>query len=220
MFAALDDGTIYIRDFRSDAEGLDPVWTGTLSDPSLIESLIADLPRGGDSTFGTSGGDSSTVIVTLDGEAISALHNPRFVPNDPDQARARELTLDIVYERLTRPEWWNSSDLLEEPLQRAALDTVVVFALEPRSRSSFNDDYQAKPYIEVPWPFERPAFECFFLQDPEAHDFVALLPAGDQRVLWILDEDLAFLTWSERWLLPYETPCEPDVPPLSARFDQ
>ncbi len=98
--------------------------------------------------------------------------------------------------------------------------TPVVFALEPRSRSSFNDDYQATPYIEAPWPFEPPAFGCFSLQGPEAHDFVELLPSGDENVLWILDEDLAFLTWSERWLLPYETPCEPDVPPLSARFDQ
>ncbi|HIE22290.1 MAG TPA: hypothetical protein EYP73_06810, partial [Acidimicrobiia bacterium] len=42
LFAVLTDGTIYIRDFRDEGSGPDPVWTGRLADPSLVESLVAE----------------------------------------------------------------------------------------------------------------------------------------------------------------------------------
>ena len=76
LFAVLTDGTIYIRDFRDEGSGPDPVWTGRLADPSLVESLVAELPRGGDSVFGITGMDGATLIVVLDGEPITALWGP------------------------------------------------------------------------------------------------------------------------------------------------
>ncbi len=176
------------------------------------------MPRGGDSTFGTSGGDAQTVIVVLDGEPVAALHNPRFVPNDPDQRAARDLAVKLIYEQLANPEWWISGTLLDEPLSQADLDTVVGLASDPRQRSSFDDDYQARPYVETPWPFGPPRFGCFFLRGADAEAFAEILGADDQKVLWTLDDGLAFLTGSERWLLPYEVPCEPQIPSLATRF--
>ena len=219
FFVVLDDGTVYLR-HPPFGEPLAPVWTGELSDPSSVENLIADLPRGGDSTFGASGSDAGTVIVVLDGEPVTAIYNPRLEVDDPEQKEARDLALEIIYNQLAKPEWWNSSGLLQETLRRAELDAMVGFATEARQRSTFDDAYRTEPYVEVSWPLKPPRPGCFSLEGSAAEAVVEALAVEEGTVLWTLPNGQAFLTQSERWLLPYETPCDPDGPSLAARFDE
>jgi hypothetical protein len=222
FFAVLDDGTIYIRDFRAEVSGPDPVWTGRLADPSLVESLVVDLPRGGDSTFGIRGMDGATLIVVLDGEPITALWGPWNTAQDPTAQQARELAIQIIYDQLASPGWWEQPGLLEEPLRPAELDRLVGQA------SEFIDQLPQearRTAVRTPWPGELPnlegprAFECFVIQGAGALEVDEILTTTEQQVLWVVG-NIEFFTVRERWLLPYETPCEPNAPPITARLDE
>ncbi|HIE22152.1 MAG TPA: hypothetical protein EYP73_06085 [Acidimicrobiia bacterium] len=78
--------------------------------------------------------------------------------------------------------------------------------------------------VRVPWPGELPdlegprAFECLMVEGPVAVEVAGVLTDTEQQVVWMV-VDFEFFTVRERWLLPYETPCEPGVPSLAARFD-
>lgn len=219
--AVLADGTIYVRDFRAETSGSDPVWTGRLSDPSQVESLVADLPRGGDSTFGLIGMDGATLFVVLDGEPITALWGPWHEAQDPQAQAARELAIEIVYDQLASREWWDQSGLTDGPLRLARLDGLV------GQVSEFLDQLPPEALrtaVRVPWPdsppgFEDPrVFECFFVGGPAAAEVAEVLAGTEEQVVWT-SSDLEFFTVRERWLFPYETPCEPDAPLITARQD-